>query len=103
MGYFPFTVGGNVHQPMTTEIEALEEKSIGKGFKAFSFKTPKGTLRIAESITGAIISDSFKEAKKDVKDGSKKVINKQIEDAQAQLSRGAKHLSNKKFFQLYNY
>lgn len=50
MGYFPFTIGGNVHTPMITEIDAIEERELSKGIKAFSFKTPKGTIRIAESL-----------------------------------------------------
>lgn len=102
MGYFPMTMGGSVHQPIVTEIEPIEEKKIGKGLKAFSFKTPKGNLRIAESITGAIVGDSFKEVIADVKVASKKVMMEQIENGKKMLSSGSvKHYSNQKFFQLY--
>ena len=100
MGYFPFTMGGSVNRPMITEVEIIEEKPIGKGFKAFSFKTPKGTTIIAESITGAIVGQSFKEVKKDVAEATKKVMNEQIEEGKEKLKYGT-HMSNDEFFSLY--
>lgn len=104
MGYFPFTVGGNVHQPMVTEIEPIEEKTIGKGLKAFSFKTPKGTIRIAESITGAIVGNSFKEVKADVKESSKKFMMEQINEGKEMLKSGSvKHYSAEEFFNIYKF
>ncbi len=102
MGYFPFTMGGNVHQPIVTEIGYIEEKNIGKGFKAFSFKTPKGNFRIAESTTGAIVGKSFDEVKADVKSASKKVMTKQIEEGK-EMIKGVKPCSRKKFFEMYRY
>ncbi len=104
MGYFPFVMGGNVHQPIVTEIGYIEEKNIGKGLRAFSFQTPKGTIRIAESITGAIVGDSFEAVKADVKEASKKVMMEQINEGKAMLESGSvKRYSNKKFFEIYKY
>lgn len=103
MGYFPFIMGGSVHQPIITEIDPIEEKKIGKGFSAFSFKTPKGTIKIAESITGAIVGDSFKEVIADVKAATKKVMMEQIKEAKKTLAGSCKHFTNEKFFQMYKY
>jgi len=104
MGYFPFTMGGNVNQPIVTEIEYIEEKKIGKGLKAFSFKTPKGNLKIAESITGAIVGDSFKEVIADVKSATKKMMIGQIEEGKKMFSSGSvKNYSKDKFFEIYKY
>lgn len=100
----PFVMGGDVHYPITTKVEVIEEKPVGKGFKAFSFQTAKGTLRIAESITGAIVGDSFSTVTKDISEGSKAVMNRQIEDAKRILkSTSREDLSNKKFFEMYKY
>ena len=103
MGYFPFTIGGSVNQPIVTEIGFIEEKNVGKGFRAFSFKTPNGTLRVAESVTGAIVGDSFENVKEDIKSGSKKDMLKQIEDAKQILKGSCKHLTNEEFFKLYKF
>lgn len=104
MGYFPFTVGGSVHQPIITEVEVIEEKRIGKGFKAFSFKTPTGTTRIAESVTGAIVAASFDEVIRDVAQSKKVVILEQIAESAKMLQSGTvKHYAPKEFFKLYKH
>lgn len=104
MGYFPMIMGGNVNQPMITEIKPIEEKSIGKGFKAFSFKTPNGSLRIAESITGAIVGNSFEKVIEDVKQTTKKIMMEQINEGKKLLGSGStKHYSEEEFFKLYKY
>ena len=74
MGYFPFTMGGRVNAPMLTEVDVIEEKSVGKGIKAFSWKTPKGSIRISESETGAIVGDSFEDVKNDIKETTRSVM-----------------------------
>jgi predicted transcriptional regulator len=104
IGYFPFTIGGRVNAPMTTEIDMIEEKEVGYGVKAFSWKTPKGSIRISESETGAIVGDSFEDVINDIKETTKSIMQKQINDAKELLHSGcSKHMTNEKFFQLYNY
>lgn len=103
MAYFPMTMGGSVWRPMVTKIEPIEERSIGKGMKAFSFKTPNGTLRIAENVTGAIVGDSFEEVTKDVREASKDALSKQIKDANELLSKSCTHVDTDEFFKKYNY
>lgn len=96
-------MGGQVHTPIITEVEPIEERPIGKGMKAFSFKTPKGSLRVAESETGAIVGDTFEEVIADVKTASKGMLQDQIADARATIAGECKNLTNEEFFNLYNY
>ncbi len=99
----PFVMGGRVDSAVSTEVKIIEEKQIGKGFYGFSFKTPKGTLKIAESITGAIVGDSFEEVISDIKNAPLKIIKQQIEDVKRELKKGCQRLSNQDFFKLYTY
>ncbi len=100
----PFRVGGSSLSPMVTEIEPIEEKPIGKGFYAFSFKTPKGTLRIAESRTGSIIASTFKEARNDVRASTRLVIEDQLNKAKKDLESGsALVMTSEEFFEKYSY
>lgn len=101
IGYMPFLLGGNVMPPIVTEVGYIEEKNIGKGFKAFSFQTPTGSIRIAESVTGAIIGSSFEEVMADVKNASKKFMKKQIEEAKKTVATYPKHLTPEQFFKMY--
>ena len=104
MGYFPFTRGGRVNAPMITEIEMIEEKKVGKGIKAFSWKTLKGSIRISESETGAIVGNSFEDVINDIKEAKPSVIKEQMRDAKEILSSGcSKYMSNEEFFNLYKY
>lgn len=103
MGHFPFLMGGEVNQPITTEVDFIEEKDLGKGIKAFSFKTVKGTLKIAESRTGGIVADSFEQLIEQIKDSTKKELNDQLDRAQLVVDKATKHLSNEEFFKLYRY
>lgn len=97
-------MGGSVERPIVTEVEIIEEKNIGKGLKGFSFKTPKGSLKICESITGAIVGDTFAEVKKDIKAASIITIRKQIEDAKETLKSGSRqNMTNERFFTFYKY
>ena len=104
MGYFPFAFGGNVHAPMITEIDVIEERELSKGINAFSFKTPKGNIRIAESLTGAIVGDSFEDVSEDIRTGDDDIIIKQLLDAAKVLKGGnSKWMKNEEFFKMYKY
>jgi hypothetical protein len=100
--YQPFAMGGDVHQPIKTEVDAIEVKSIGKGFHGVSFKTPKGTIRIAEKVSGAIVGDTFEEVRKDIAEGDVKIMKKQVHEG-LEMRNKARMLSNQEFFELYRY
>lgn len=102
--YTPMIMGGSCDHVITTEIGVIEEKAVGKGLRAFSFMTPKGTLRIAESISGAIVGNSFKEVMADIKGTTKKICMQQIGEGQVLLARSStQHLTKEVFFQHYKY
>ena len=86
--------------PITTKVDVIEEQEIGKGYKAFSFKTPKGIL-IAEFIIGAIIGEDWNEVKADIIHTPKSVIKKQIKLSQQELNRGSKSYFLNQFITLH--
>lgn len=102
MGYFPMQMGGNVHRPISTEVEASELYSASKGIKLFTFKTPKGTTKVCEAETGAIVGDSLKEVMADIKEAKKSVMVEQIREAH-ELLKNFKNMTHDEFFKLYNY
>lgn len=99
MGYFPFTMGGNVNRPISTEVKIIETKKL-KGINFFSFKTPKGTLKVCEAKTGGIIADDFEDLKANIKGCSQTFLQKQIKDAKPEY---IKYMTNEEFFSMYKY
>ena len=97
----PFVMGGNVNSPIFTSVPVVERKTM-KGIEFFSFKTPKGSIRVCEAQTGGIIADSFDELKANIKGCTTKQLQKQIDEAKSTF-KNAKKLSNKEFFAHYNY
>lgn len=103
MGHFPFTMGGNVWQPIFTDVKVIEEQNCGKGFTFFSFKTPRGTIKVCESTTGAILGDSFSEMRSSIKEATKKRLTKQIEEGRKQMLTDRHDLNNEEFFKMYKF
>ncbi len=102
MGYFPFQMGGNVHRPMSTEVKASELHDTPKGIKLFTFLTPKGTLRVCEAETGAIVGNSLGEVMNDIATAKKSVMKAQVREAKLAL-RNVKVMTPDEFFKLYDY
>lgn len=99
--FSPFTMGGNVNQPISTEVEVLEIKTI-RSFKFFSFITPKGSIRICDGVTGGIIAQSWEELKANMKGATSKVLNEQIAQAR-EVAKDCREVSNEEFFKSYKY
>jgi hypothetical protein len=99
--YQPFRMGQNPNRPISTEVEVIEEKIIND-IALFSFKTGKGTIRIAEAITGGIVGNSFEEVENDLISADAEVVKKQLKSAEAQ-SNSSEKMSNDQFFSLYTY
>lgn len=101
LSYRPFIMGGNVNQPMCTIVPVLERKNI-EGFDFFSFQTPKGTIKICEAQTGAIIASSFEEVFENIEGVPKEVLQGQI-DLGKHLAETADKKTNEEFFKSYRY
>jgi F420-0:gamma-glutamyl ligase-like protein len=89
MGYFPFTVGGNVWQPIKAEVEATGPHELGKGFKGYLCTSPSGRTKVAEASTGAIVGDTLIDVMKDIADCDDiEFMNKQVRDATREMKQG---------------
>lgn len=100
MGYFPFTMGGSVHQPISCEVHAIDLFDIGKGQKAYLVLSPKGKLYVAESETGAIVGHDVEEVRKDISSTTEEVLKGQLEEAR-KLASKAKELSIEEFWSMF--
>jgi hypothetical protein len=101
MNYRPFIMGGNVHSPITTEIDLIEEREI-KGIPFFTWKTPKGSVKLSEGITGAIVADGFDGLLGAISGCSKQFLKDQLQEGIAMFEHPIA-LSNDEFFKAYTY
>jgi len=99
--HLPFIMGGNVWQPMYTTVPVVERRKI-KGIDFFSFKTPKGTIRVCEGQTGGIIADSFDELIASIKGVPTKTLQAQIDEARP-MAATAKPKTQEYFFSKYKF
>ena len=95
--YCPFVMGGEVWQPMATEVEADGPHDIGKGFEAYVVTAPNGKTFVAEKESGAFIGPDLKTVSGDIKIGELKSMKKQVEDAKLQMAK-AKTVTNEYFW-----
>ncbi len=99
--YNPFIMGGNTRTSIATAITPIETREFS-GIPLFSFITPRGTIRIAEGVTGAIVGNSFEEVENHILSASLDTIIEQLRSARKNRDE-AKVLNNKDFFNLYKY
>ena len=100
LGYFPFTMGGNVNRSICTDVEIKEEEKLGKGIVGWLVDTPRGE-RVCEATTGAIVGNSFEKVKQNIADATQDMVDKQIADAK-ELARKAEHFEPGDFWRMYN-
>jgi hypothetical protein len=102
LGYFPFTMGGNVWQPICCEVEADGPHDIGKGYKGYVITAPNGKTFIAEATTGAFVGPDLKTVKEDITLGEESVMVEQVAKAMEQ-SKQAKEMTPDKFWGMLKY
>lgn len=103
LNYRPFVMGGSVNYPISTDVEPIETREI-KGIEFFTFKTPVGTIRLAEGITGAIVAADFDDLLISIETETKETLLHQVNDAKVRYRpEESNHLSNKEFFTHYRY
>jgi hypothetical protein len=81
IGYFPFIMGGNVHQPISCEVEAKGPFELGDGYKGYLVQHPNGDTYVAEESSGGFVGPNLKLVRKDIKEGDKSIMAKQVVDA----------------------
>jgi len=97
VGYFPFTMGGNVWRPICCEVEVDGPHDIGKGYKGYVVTAPNGKTFIAEATSGAFVGPDLKTVKEDITLGEKNVMVEQVAKAVEQ-SKGAKEITPDEFW-----
>ncbi len=87
LGYFPFIMGGDVWQPMKTEVDCKGPYDVGRGYGVYVITAPNGRKFIAEMETGAFVGPSLQKVRSDVKRGDSKLMTEQIVEAKSMLQR----------------
>lgn len=79
MGYFPFTMGGEVNRPISCEMEVGDSlERLGKGYLGYIVKSPSGKTFIVESTTGGIVGSKLEDVQRDINSATAKYLKKQI-------------------------
>lgn len=92
-------LGGD--RPISTTIPVLDRRRI-RGIEFFAIATPRGKLRICESITGGIIADTWITLRGAIEDVPKEKLLEQINNAKPVADK-AEELTNEDFFKVYKY
>jgi hypothetical protein len=96
--YQPFRLGGNVHAPMSCQVEALGPYPIGKGFEGFLVVSPFGKTYVAEKESGGLIGPSLDSVREDVESAELKVMKEQVQEA-VRISKTAEPVSTEEFWE----
>ena len=95
--YSPFMMGGDVHTPWMTEVDATDSFPIGKGYTARLIVSPKGKVYVVEDGTGGIVGTSLEQVKEDIASASKKDIEEQL-IREERRSKQARYVEPEKFW-----
>ena len=63
--YRPFTLGGNVHQPIKCGLDVTGPFDV-EGYEVYVTISPSGETFIVDAISGGIIGDSIEQVRTDV-------------------------------------
>lgn len=102
MGYFPFTMGGSVTRPIIADIKAEGPIPLGQGLFGYLAISPGGKTIVIESLTGAVVGDSYFRVVEDIRTASLDVIAGQLEDA-VQRVKTAEEVTEAKFWQMTDF
>jgi hypothetical protein len=97
--YRPFRMGGDVRQPVATEIEVGETISAGFGISLYEITSPHGTTHIIESKSGALVGTNLRQVMTDVRNGGEDVMREQIKRAKKRRGE-AELLPSEEFWRL---
>ena len=99
--YRPFLMGGNVHAPISTELEVDEPVDLGNGVQGHLLTSPGGTTIVAEASTGAFVGPDIETVKKNIADAEPEVLEQQLEAAR-ELFKTADPVTEEEFWRLYD-
>lgn len=85
--YRPFIMGGDVHQPVCTELDCTAAIEVAKGVYVHGVISPRGKAYFVESQSGGIVGDDFDTVKEDANSAP---IEEILQQLQEQTKRGQK-------------
>ena len=97
MGYFPFTLGGPVHQPISAEMPSGGPFDLGGGYEGYLVTAPDGDVMVAEASSGGIVDGDLEFVRRDIADGDPEVMARQVADA-ARQGENARAVPVREFF-----
>lgn len=89
-GYFPFTMGGQVHRPIKCEVpeDLIQGPSeIGQGYQACIVTSPAHLTYVVEASTGALIGPTIEDVRCDVENGEPEVMAQQVAESMKNLGK----------------
>jgi len=98
--YRPFIMGGNVHAPVSIEMELDDPIDIGHGLQAYLIVDPEGRTHVAESTTGAFIGTTIDQVRADLAAADPEMVKSQMEDAKVRAQK-ADPLDDDTFWSLF--
>lgn len=78
--YRPWIMGGDVHQPVGTEVGECEYVTV-EGIALLIVTAPDGRTAICDEASGAIVGSNLNEVASHIEDGDPGVMQKQLADA----------------------
>lgn len=97
----PFMMGGDVHRPIATVVNAEGPFDLGKGFKGYLITNPKGNVSVVEAESGGIVADSLDAARKDIADcADLTAMKKQVAEA-TERGKYAENMTPAEFWGLF--
>jgi hypothetical protein len=99
IGYFPMTMGGKVHRPIICDVPVEGPFDLGAGYTGYVVRSPGGSVRIAESITGAVVGPDLETVRQDVAEAVVGVMAEQVEQAKGTV-KSAQAVTPEQFWQM---
>lgn len=85
--YQPMRMGGDVHAPVATTVEALGPFDLGRGLEGYLATDPQGRTAVAEAETGALIGPTIEAVAEDVSTADPKIVDDQMAWARNMAAR----------------
>lgn len=98
--YAPFILGGDVNQPVCTNLVPDEVLNLGKGVRVGVFNHPRGGRVVFEMSSGGVVGQNVNTVRNDFETGATRVIRQQILDAVEQ-GKKARMVDIEEFFKPY--
>lgn len=95
LAYQPFRLGGDLHTPISCEVEVTGPYKLGLGYEGYLVTAPNGSTFVAESTTGAFVGPTIREVRQDIEAGDPKLMKAQVKSAKGLAARAEPTSANR--------